>query len=60
MATVMGPSEMPHGMVVIVMSRWEAECLADVLSDVHGSMQDDPELDAIARAFARIREDANG
>ena len=58
MATVMGPSEMPHGMVVIVMSRWEAERLSDILSDVvRGSMQDDPDLAAIAAAFASLREE---
>jgi glutamate 5-kinase len=60
MATVTGPHENPHGVVVVVMSAWEAECLAYVLSDVQGKMQDDPELHAIARAFERIREDARG
>ena len=58
MATVTGPRDAPHGRVTITMERWEAERLSDILSDVaRGSMQDDPDLAAIADAFASLREE---
>jgi hypothetical protein len=57
MATVMGPSEMPHGMVVIVMSRWEAETLASLVTDVSmATLGEDDDLASIAAAFASLRE----
>ena len=58
MATITGPHENPHGVVVVVMSRWEAVQLASLVTDVAmATLGEDDDLASIAAAFASLREE---